>query len=253
LSRINYEVSEKFAEFGDFLLNIKQEFAANNNSIHKARNELKIIRHNDIDLVVKSFKVPNMLNKVIYSYIRDSKAKRSFVNAVKICSFGLKTPEPVGYIEYHKNGLIEESYFVSLMYENDFVMRKPLDDKELEGRNELLKSFAEFTFNLHEKNVYHLDYSAGNILVKKTDVSYDFAITDINRMNFRPLTQEEKLKSFQKLWIDEETLDLLMRHYASLAGWNPDESVKKSTEYLLSFKKVVRARNKLRKIRKKLK
>jgi hypothetical protein len=56
---MKYKLNPFYEEsFKDFLLNIRDYFKNNNNSIHKARNELKIISYNDVDVVVKSFKVP---------------------------------------------------------------------------------------------------------------------------------------------------------------------------------------------------
>lgn len=253
LSKFKYEISEKFAEFSDFLMNIKEEFASGTDSIHKARNELKIIRCKDISMVVKSFKIPGFINSPIYSFIRESKAKRSFLNSARLYSLGVETPEPVGYIEFYECGLLRESFFVSLMYENDFVIRKAIEDKTLEDRENLLKSFADFTFDIHSKHVYHLDYSAGNILVKRQGGKYFFALTDINRMKFRALGEAEKLKSFQKLWPDEDTLELLMRRYAPSAGLDVEASVKKSLGYLRSFKRKINAKNDFKKFRAKLK
>ena len=48
------------------LKDIKTYFQDSNNSVHKARNEIKIINYENKDLVVKSFKIPNIINKIIF-------------------------------------------------------------------------------------------------------------------------------------------------------------------------------------------
>ena len=77
-------INTPFINFKEFTLNIKKEFSSNSRTIHKARNELKIINHNNIDTVVKSFKIPNIINQIAYSYFRDSKAKKSYDYSIKI-------------------------------------------------------------------------------------------------------------------------------------------------------------------------
>ena len=58
---IKYQLNNK--QFKDFLLNIKDYFKQNSNTIHKARNELKIIEFGNINTVVKAFKIPNKVGK----------------------------------------------------------------------------------------------------------------------------------------------------------------------------------------------
>jgi len=73
---LNFTINPKYKKFEDFLLNIKDYFTSNQHTIHKARNELIIIPYEGIETVVKSFKTPNILRRIIYTYLRDSKAKK---------------------------------------------------------------------------------------------------------------------------------------------------------------------------------
>ena len=70
-------------------------------------------------------------------------------------------------IEFYKFGLLDESYFVSEKFDYDFTIREPLLDINFPNKNEILKIFAKFTFQLHEVGIFHFDYSPGNILIKK--------------------------------------------------------------------------------------
>lgn len=99
---IKYKINPKYKEeFNPFLKHIKEHFSNNNQSIHKARNELKIIKHNNINTVVKAFKVPNIINQFAYAYLRGSKAKKSYENGMKLLQLDIATPEPIGYIEFY--------------------------------------------------------------------------------------------------------------------------------------------------------
>ncbi len=184
----------------------------NNETIHKARNELKIINYENLTTVVKSFKIPNILNKFVYSFFRDSKAKKSYNNSIKIADF---TPSPIGYIEFYKLGLLNESYFISEEFKYDFTIREPLLQNDFEDRNEVFKAFARFSLELHNNKIFHDDYSPGNILIKKENDSYSFKIVDINRMKFFELGGETRAKSFSKLWASDEILTIIATEYIS--------------------------------------
>ncbi|MDP2894607.1 MAG: hypothetical protein Q8N78_09625, partial [Sulfurimonas sp.] len=146
------------------LKNIQNYFDGSKESIHKARNEIKIIRFENEEFAVKSFKIPNLINKIVYTFFKSSKAKKSYENSVKISDF---VPKPICYIEFERFGLIGESYFISENFKYDFTIREPLLDKDFLQKEAIFKAFAEFTFKLHEEGIFHLDYSPGNILIKK--------------------------------------------------------------------------------------
>ena len=224
---IKYEINPKYAkEFTDFLKNIKEHFSNSDESIHKARNELKIIKHNKIDTVVKAFRVPNVVNQFAYAYLRGSKAKKSYKNAMKLIELGTKTPEPIGYIEFYKNSLLKESFFISLHQPYDFLIREPLYEADFKNRENIIKQFAEFTYGLHQKDIFHKDYSAGNTLVMpQENGSYNFSIVDINRMEFREIDLNLAMQNFNKLWADEATLVLIAKAYAKVAQINEDEAI----------------------------
>jgi hypothetical protein len=117
--KYNFQINPTTEEFYDFLLNINDYFTSSNKTIHKARNELKIISYNNIETVVKSFKTPNILRRIIYTFFKDSKAKKSYEYSLKIGNF---TPQPIGYIEFYKNSLLERSYFVAKKFSYKFTI-----------------------------------------------------------------------------------------------------------------------------------
>ncbi|OHE16230.1 MAG: hypothetical protein A2540_00495, partial [Sulfurimonas sp. RIFOXYD2_FULL_37_8] len=216
------------SQYEEFLKNIKSYFESEKKSIHKARNEIKIISFKDEDLVVKSFKIPNPVNKIVYTFFKDSKAKKSYENSIKIMGFA---PKPIGYIEFKKFGLIDESYFISEAFTYDFSIREPLLDNDFVDKKAIFNAFAEFTFDLHEKGIFHLDYSPGNILVKKESKRYIFKIVDINRMEFRSLSLDERLINFSKLWAKDEDLKLIVKEYCKLAKYDEESCVNLALKY----------------------
>lgn len=222
---IKYKLNPSYELFKNFLLNIKNYFQENSNTIHKARNELKVIEYEGIQTVVKAFKIPNKINQIVYAYFRDSKAKKSYENAMKLIDVGINTPTPIGYIEFYKMGLFKESFYVSQKVDYAFTIREPLRDLEFQDREIILKKFVQFTYDLHQKQVFHKDYSAGNILVIKNGNDYSFSIVDINRMQFKPMNTQEGLDNFAKLWLDENSLELIAKEYAKLSNTNENEAL----------------------------
>lgn len=205
-----YTLSPMQKQHKALLLNIKEYFSSATQSIHKARNELKIIPHADTDTVIKSFKVPHLLNQFIYSFFRDSKAKRSYNYSLKIGKF---TPEPIGYVEFYSSFLLKNSYYVSKKFNYTYTIREPLSDKNFKNRNDIFKAFARFSLELHQANIYHNDYSPGNILIQENKGKFIFKIVDINRMKFLELNQELRARNFSKLWADDDVLRTIATEY----------------------------------------
>jgi len=229
-----YQLNSDFSEFKDFLLHITSYFDTDTSkSIHKARNELKIIPYNNYSTVVKSFKIPHLLNRFIYTFFRDSKAKKSYEYSLKIGDF---TPKPIAYIEFYETGLLHKSYFISEEFAYDFTIREPLLDHNFPDKEAVFKAFASFTYKLHEKGILHKDYSPGNILIKKENGHYIFKIVDINRMEFKTLTENERLQNFDKLWAKDEDLTIIIKEYSKIAGFNEKEALQKALHFSQKLK-----------------
>jgi len=223
-----YELNPNHLNFKNDLFEIQKHFDKSDKSIHKARNELRVAPINGLDVVIKAFKIPHFINRVVYAYFRDSKAKKSYDNSVKIIGF---VPIPIGYIEFHKFGLIADSYFVSENFKYDFTIREPLTNDSFEDKETIYKEFAKFTYLLHQHNILHLDYSPGNILIKRDVDGYTFKIVDINRMKFKKLSQDERLKAFDMLWAKDDDMKIIAKEYAKLTGADEEYCINKAIYY----------------------
>lgn len=210
--------------------NIRSIFSGDEHSIHKARNELKIITLDGIRTVVKSFKVPHFFNRIVYTFFRRSKAYKSYHNALRLQQLNISTPQPLALIEFFHSGLLSDSYFVAEYFEYDFTIRTPLLEP-LADREAIFTAFAAYTYDLHQKGVWHLDYSPGNILIKRLDVGYQFSIVDINRMEFRAISPLEGCKNFNKLWASDKELEIMGREYARLSGLDEALTITEMTRH----------------------
>ena len=242
-----YTLNEKYTSFKNELLNIKDIFQNSHESIHKARNELKIIELHGIQCVVKAFKVPHIINRFAYTFLREGKAKKSYNNAVKLQELNVNTPEPIGIIEFFQTGLLSQSFFIASYEPYDFTIREVFHHK-VDDVEEILKEFAKFTYEIHQKGVWHVDYSLGNILIsKKEDGSYKFSLVDINRMEFKKIPPEEGLKNFNKFWAKFDTdLPLIAKEYAKLASFDEEEAVRIVLEEAKKLEDKVNLKRKLK-------
>ena len=200
-------------EYVKLLTNIREYFKDSTNSIHKARNEIKILDYENQKLVVKAFKVPNFINKIVYTFFRGTKAKKSYENSLRISNF---VPQAIGYIEFRKFGLLSDSYFISEQFEYDFTIREVILGADFKNRENIFREFAKFTYLLHEEGILHKDYSPGNILIKQSENSYELKIVDINRMEFKDLNRDERLKNFSQLWVQDSDLKIIIDEYSKL-------------------------------------
>jgi len=236
----------------DFVLNIKNYFQQEkNHTIYDKRNVIKLVEFEGKKYVVKSFKIPHLLNQIVYRFFRDSKARRSFDNSYKLRKLGINTPEPMGYIEFPTRFRFKESFYISEFFDFDFEIRAVLNDKNFEDRENILKKFIEYTYQLHQKKVHHIDYSPGNILVKKIGSFYRFSIIDVNRMEFVPFDDDLRMQNLAKLSNDKEDNEFMAKYYAKIAKLDETLLLDKLNRSLLKQKQYLANKKRLKKIKRK--
>lgn len=244
---IRYEYQNDYQFLKSSFESIREIFIDDDHSIHKARNELKIIELAGIKTVVKSFKIPHLINRIVYTFFRRSKAYKSYHNALRLQELAISTPQPIALIEFFSSGLLADSYFISEWFDYDFTIRTPLLEP-LEDREAIFTTFAAYTYDLHQKGVWHLDYSPGNILIKRTDSGYQFSIVDINRMTFKTITPIEGCENFNKLWAFDDELEIMAREYARLSGLDESTAFAEMKRHNDANKRVKNFKKRLKRI-----
>ena len=107
---------------------------------------------------------------------------------------------------------------MSLNFKTDFTIRDVLNN-QVPDKQHIIIQWVDFTWRyLHQKGIFHLDYSPGNILIQQVGDVYNFTIVDLNRMKFLPVSFEKGIQNFRKLDADVETLRLIATKYAELCG-----------------------------------
>ncbi len=187
------------------------------------RNVIKIFNIKGQRYSIKEFKVPNLINKIVYRFFRKSKAERSFLYAQRLLNSGILTPSPEAFVEYKTAFTFGSSYYISKQLEYDFTIRKLIDEPECEDYDNILRQFTQFTYKLHENNIHFLDHSPGNTLIKKVGSSYNFYLVDLNRMEFKTLSYDERMNNFARLSPKDYMLDIISDEYAKLIQKPSDE------------------------------
>ncbi len=241
---MKYQLHPAYPHCQRLINNIEAYFQDATEILHAERNEIRLLKFENQDYVIKSFRIPHIINRFAYRYLRDSKAKRSYQYSLKL---GNKIcPQPIAYIEQFRKHLLEKSYFISHYFNYDFTIRPVLNNKAFKNRNEILQQFAIFTYHLHQRRILHRDYSAGNILIKQQDANYIFKIIDVNRMQFKSLTLQDRLNNFAWLMVGDGTLEIILTHYAKLINKPLKEILAKTINYREQIKQRRATKNKLR-------
>jgi len=186
------------------------------------RNSLKLFQLDDQTLNVKSFRIPNLINQIAYRFFRKSKAQRSFEYGKWLQSLDIGTPQPVAYYEFKTPFLFKKSYYISEQLDCELTYRELTTDFEYPNHEEILRAFTRFTYKLHKKEVHFLDHSPGNTLIKKVGDDYKFYLVDLNRMEFKPLDFDTRIKNFSKLTTHKFMVEIMSDEYAKASGEHYD-------------------------------
>lgn len=188
-----------------------------------------IIKEFDIQgnkVIVKSFKVPNALNRFIYSYFRKSKARRSYEYAIKLQEKGIGTPQPYAYFENSDAFGLKDSYYISEHLFANLTFRELVEVPDFPEHDIILRQFTHFCFLLHEKGIEFTDHSPGNTLIKKSgEGKYDFYLVDLNRMNFHAhMDFNLRMENLKRLTPKEEMVAVMSNEYAKYYD-EPEEEI----------------------------
>lgn len=241
ISKIFYSLKQKDIEAIIEAFNMSNEYMGNPN-----RNLIKKVCYKEMNLNVKAFKLPNILNQFVYGYVRNSKALRSFEYANRLLSLGIGTPKPLAYFQ-RKNILgLRESYYISEQLDYDLTYRELVTESDYPFHEDILRAFTRFTFYLHEKGVYFLDHSPGNTLILKKDNDYHFFLVDLNRMKFQHMEFYDRMKNFARLTPKKEMVEIMSDEYAKISGHKYDSVFSEMWQLTQDFQEKFRRKRKIK-------
>lgn len=210
-------IADGFSDLTDLISDIHSQFEASSDCIKNSRNIIKVIDTDNYKLCVKSFVKFSSWNRIMYSFVRKSKAERSFLYGKKLLELSIDTPQPVAFVEiYNSFHIMTDAYYISYYDEYKHHMGTVLDG-HVEDRELIMKQFIDFTLEkLHANGVDHKDFNGANVLVhaKKTH-EFSFSLIDLNRIHFRkPLNYRQSIHSLRKICSSPIYLTELAKCYA---------------------------------------
>ena len=196
--------------------------------LKKGRNTVALFQTPEGEkYVIKSFKKPNIIQRIAYTFFTSGKAIRAYRNAKKLREAGINTPHEASYVEVLEKGLIGNSYFVcrhcdALNLLDSWVWTSPYDKT-------ILDILVKHLVMMHTKGVLHGDTNLGNFLYHPDTGTID--VIDTNRTRFKStLSPKECLDNMVRLTHRRELLEDIVRHYAAARGWD----VAKCAAYILT-------------------
>jgi hypothetical protein len=186
--------------------------------VNGRRNKIKTFNLDGVVLNVKSFKVPNAVNRFVYRFLRKSKARRSYEYANLLLEKGIGTPQPIAYFENSNSISFLDSYYISEQLVADLTFRELVEVPDYPDHDNILRQFTAFSFLLHEKGIEFTDHSPGNTLIKNLgDGKYAFYLVDLNRMNFHDhMSFELRMENLKRLTPKESMVAVMSNEYAKL-------------------------------------
>ncbi|HBK82936.1 MAG TPA: Kdo domain containing protein [Flavobacterium sp.] len=213
-----YKLNKSFISKESEIKKIIESFNTSGEILSKGkRNIIKTVSFDAIILNIKSFKKPNIINKIVYRFFRKSKAQRSFEYAQILLDNQIKTPQPIAYFENFDLLGLSDSYYVCQHLNADLTYRELVETDYPDAEN-ILRQFVHFTFSMHEKGIEFLDHSPGNtLIIDNKNGTYDFYLVDLNRMKFHSsMNFETRMKNLSKITPKKEMIALMSNEYAKL-------------------------------------
>lgn len=207
--------SPKFVEMQYHLASLPYIFNHTNEGllIYKGRNELREFLWKGKKVVVKSFCLPHIVNRIVYGTLRSSKAERSFLYATKLRSLGIGSPEPVGFVTVRCGLFFTQSYYVSLRSELPFTYIDLMKGR-IKNSSLFLREIGRVAGRMHEAGIIHRDFSRGNLLLGEKDGQPLVEIVDLNRIRFHFISIAEGVNNFSRLPATPEMQKFMAEGYA---------------------------------------
>lgn len=218
---MNFYINPEFKKEELSIKNILDNFTVSGRVFDdRQRNQIRLFELNGKIVNVKSFKIPNSINKIIYRYFRKSKARRSFEFALKLIDLGIGTPKPIAYFENFDFIGLKDSYYVCEHLEDVFEFRALVQNEDFNQRESIIRQFVGFSYKMHQKGVEFLDHSPGNTLIKdNNDGTYSFYLVDLNRMKFyESIDFQTRMKNLSHLTPQKKMIVIMANEYAKLSG-----------------------------------
>lgn len=226
-------LGEKYRGLEYFVKTLPAHFGSGDGRvIHSGRNELRELEFNGETYVVKSFRKPNILNRLVYGFLRPSKARRSYENAELLRLNGIGSPEPVAWMTERSGILFARSYYVCRKSACTHTYADLIGGR-FPGQEEVLRAIARTAAAIHELGFVHKDFSRGNILFEQAGDGVEVEIIDLNRLyRHGGVDIVRGCANFaERLPATRRMHEIMAGEYARVRGFDPEECLRLIEKY----------------------
>ena len=83
-------------------------------------------------------------------------------------------------------------------------------------------------------------------MIKKENEEYLFKIVDINRMQFGEMDLQARAKNFERVWLNDKDMEIIIREYILLAPYDYDKMLELALEYSQQHKEKANFKKRLK-------
>lgn len=241
-------INPEYGSLTDFLMSLPDLFKEGRGEVlYAGRNEVRLLCEGGLRLVAKRYKRVNVVQRVVYTFFRRTKAERAYTFAGILRERGVDTPKEVAYLEESRNGLFETGYFVSLECPYPPAFDRLVPPKDFDA--DMATRLSAFIDYMHSRGVLHGDMNFGNFLYH-TDDSGEcrFTVIDTNRSHFRQgyPSRKECLWNFRTTTHRRDVFRYMVAEYARLRRWDVDGTVEEAVRYLDKFERRHRRKDRIK-------
>ncbi|MBR5074514.1 MAG: hypothetical protein IKX26_04705 [Bacteroidales bacterium] len=220
-------VNPEYKHLEGFLVEALSHSYKAENVYRNFRNIVEDVTVNGLHLVVKIFKKPTEFNRVVYSFLRPTKAKRSYEYSMRLLSLGVDVPVPVGYVEKNKGLFFHTGCYVCV-----FTPYRPITDFRHKDISEpqtaaFIDAFAAYAASFHNKGLVHNDFNIDNILYSIEDGKFKFQLIDLNRVQFQNRSLMRSAKDMSNIHFDAPMMKAILERYCKARNLDPEDFTRK--------------------------
>lgn len=146
-------------------------------------------------VVVKGYRRVTWANRMIYTWLRKTKAERAFRNARMLLRVGILSPEPLAWSLDKRFGIYHCAWYVSA-YQPGLTLQEALECADPERRQTLIDLYIDTLRKLIDAQMLLKDSNLGNFIVVSDPRTHrlQLSLVDINRFIYgRPIKRREIL------------------------------------------------------------
>jgi len=166
------------------------------------RNAVTSVRHGNDWFCVKEYRSHKLPDR-IKDRFRGSRARRAWSGTRHLLKHGIAAPEAVSLVKhggrsYLVTRFINDAVPLNLLLRERFS--KPLDRAEVAAKRTMVKQLGQWLRRIHDRGIYHDDWSSKNILATQHNEQWTFHMLDMESvLPQKRLTYRRRVKNLGQI------------------------------------------------------